>query len=58
MSSRLVGSVDDVVGGTKVNGHMATGGPDALVAQLEDFTDLTIDYWMLTTLPWLRAADR
>jgi LCP family protein required for cell wall assembly len=40
---------DSVIGGTKVNGHMATGGPEALVSQLESFTGLTIDYWMLTT---------
>jgi LCP family protein required for cell wall assembly len=40
---------DSVVGGTKVNAHMATGGPEALVAQLEDFSGLTIDYWVLTT---------
>lgn len=40
---------DSVIGGTKVNAHLATGGPDALVAQLELFTGLTIDHWMLTT---------
>lgn len=40
---------DSLIGGTKVNGHMATGGPDALVSQLESFTGLTIDHWILTT---------
>src|SRR5690606_36191434 len=40
---------DSVIGGTKVNAHLATGGPDALVAELESFTGLTIDHWMLTT---------
>lgn len=40
---------DSMIGGTKVNAHLATGGPDALVAQLEAFTGLTIDYWVLTT---------
>lgn len=40
---------DSVIGGTKVNAHLATGGPDALVSQLESFTGLTIDHWMLTT---------
>jgi LCP family protein required for cell wall assembly len=40
---------DSVIGGTKVNSHLATGGSEALVAQLESFTGLTIDYWMLTT---------
>lgn len=40
---------DSVIGGTKVNAHLATGGPDALVTELESFTDLTIDHWVLTT---------
>ncbi|HSJ46087.1 MAG TPA: LCP family protein [Euzebyales bacterium] len=40
---------DSVIGGTKVNAHLATGGPEALVAQLESFTGLTIDHWVLTT---------
>lgn len=40
---------DSLVGGRKVNAHMATGGPEALVSQLEAFTGLTFDYWMLTT---------
>lgn len=40
---------DAVIGGTKVNAHLANGGPDALVARLEDFTDMTVDYWILTT---------
>jgi LCP family protein required for cell wall assembly len=40
---------DSVIGGTKVNAHLAYGGPDALVDELEDFTDLSIDYWILTT---------
>ena len=40
---------DSVIGGTKVNAHLATGGPEALAAQLESFTGLTIDYWLLTT---------
>ena len=40
---------DSLIGGTKVNGHMAAGGPEALVSQLESFTGLTIDHWILTT---------
>jgi LCP family protein required for cell wall assembly len=40
---------DSVIGGSKVNAHLATGGPEALVAELESFTGLTIDYWLLTT---------
>jgi LCP family protein required for cell wall assembly len=40
---------DSVIGGSKVNGHLATGGPAALVTQLESFTGLTIDHWVLTT---------
>lgn len=40
---------DSVIGRTKVNAHLATGGPDALVSQLESFTGLTVDHWVLTT---------
>ena len=40
---------DSVIGGTKVNEHLATGGAEALVGQLESFTGLTIDHWILTT---------
>jgi LCP family protein required for cell wall assembly len=40
---------DSVVGGTKVNAHLANGGPKALVRELESYTDLSIDYWVLTT---------
>jgi LCP family protein required for cell wall assembly len=40
---------DSMVGGTKVNAHLATGGPEVLVEQIEAFTGLTIDHWALTT---------
>jgi LCP family protein required for cell wall assembly len=40
---------DSVIGGTKVNAHLATGGPEALVEQLASFTGLTIDHWVLST---------
>ena len=40
---------DSVVGGTKVNAHLLLGGPDRLAAQLESFTGVTIDHWMLTS---------
>lgn len=40
---------DAVVAGTKVNAHLADGGPEALVAELEAFTGLTVDHWVLTT---------
>jgi LCP family protein required for cell wall assembly len=40
---------DSVVGGTKVNAHLLLGGPDRLTAQLESFTGVTIDHWMLTS---------
>ncbi len=40
---------DSLVGGTKVNAHLASGGPQRLVAQMEAYTGLTIDHWALTT---------
>ena len=40
---------DSLIEGRKINGYLATGGPNALVAQLESFTGVTIDYWVLTT---------
>jgi polyisoprenyl-teichoic acid--peptidoglycan teichoic acid transferase len=40
---------DALVGGRKVNGHLARGGPDLLVSQMEAFTGLPIDHWALTT---------
>lgn len=49
---------DSVIGGTKVNAHLSEGGPQALVAQLESYTDLTIDYWVLTTFRGLEDLTR
>lgn len=40
---------DSVVGGTKVNAHLLTGGPRRLRTQLESFAQVTIDHWMLTS---------
>jgi len=40
---------DSVVGGTKVNAHLLTGGPQRLRRQLESFAQVTIDHWMLTS---------
>lgn len=46
---------DSLVGGTKVNAHLSSGGPEQLVAQMEAFTGLTIDHWALTTFHGLRT---
>lgn len=40
---------DALVGGRKVNSHLVLGGPERLRAQLEDYTGITIDHWMLTS---------
>lgn len=45
---------DSLVGGRKVNAHLASGGPEAMVAQLESYTGLGIDHWALTTFQGLR----
>lgn len=36
---------DSAIGGTKVNAHLAFGGPERLEAQLEAWSGLPIDYW-------------
>lgn len=45
---------DSLIGGTKVNAHLANGGPEALVAQLESYTGIDLDHWALTTFHGLR----
>ncbi len=45
---------DSLIGGTKVNAHLANGGPEALVAQMEAYTGVDIDHWALTTFQGLR----
>lgn len=40
---------DGLVGGNKVNAHLATGGPERLKAQIEAFTGVTVDHWILGT---------
>ena len=45
---------DSLIGGTKVNAHLANGGPEALVAQLESYSGVDIDHWALTTFQGLR----
>lgn len=38
---------DSAIGGTKVNAHLAFGGPDRLEAELEAWSGVAIDYWAL-----------
>ncbi len=45
---------DALIGGTKVNSHLNTGGPDAMVAVLEDYTGVKIDYHVLTSFSGLQ----
>lgn len=40
---------DAMIGGTKVNAHLALGGPERLEAELEAYTGIPIDFWALTT---------
>lgn len=40
---------DAYIGGDKVNAHLANGGPEALRAQVQAYTGVTIDHWVLTT---------
>jgi polyisoprenyl-teichoic acid--peptidoglycan teichoic acid transferase len=40
---------DALVGGTKVNAHLALGGPERLVAMMESYTGIGIDYWAVMT---------
>lgn len=40
---------DSSVGGRKVNGHLAAGGPQRLEAALERDTGVPIDFWVLAT---------
>jgi polyisoprenyl-teichoic acid--peptidoglycan teichoic acid transferase len=40
---------DTLAGGTKINAHLAFGGPDRQVAVVEDLTGISIDYYALTT---------
>lgn len=44
---------DSLITGTKVNAHLNTGGPDAMVAVLEDYTGIEIDYHVLTSFSGL-----
>lgn len=40
---------DALIGGTKVNAHLAFGGPERLERVLEDWTGLAVDFWVLAT---------
>lgn len=49
---------DSLIGGRKVNGHLAVGGPERLVGQIEAYTGLDIDYWALTTFRGIEEMTR
>lgn len=40
---------DSLVGGRKVNGHLASGSPQRLEGALEAYTGVPIDFWVLGT---------
>jgi polyisoprenyl-teichoic acid--peptidoglycan teichoic acid transferase len=46
---------DSLIGGRKVNAYLATGGPDRLVAEVERFTGVPIDFWALTSFKGLEG---
>jgi LCP family protein required for cell wall assembly len=45
---------DSFIGGTKVNAHLARGGPEAMVAQMSAYTGIDIDHYALTSFQGLR----
>lgn len=47
---------DSAIGGGKVNGHLARGGPEQLEAQLEAYTGLAIDFWVLGSFQTVEAV--
>lgn len=49
---------DTLVAGSKVNAHLAFGGPDNLVRQVERFAGFDIDYWALTTFRGIEEMTR
>lgn len=49
---------DSAIGGDKVNSHLAAGGPAQLEAQLEAYTGLAIDFWVLGSFQSVEAVTR
>ncbi|HUG84966.1 MAG TPA: LCP family protein [Euzebya sp.] len=47
---------DSAIGGGKVNSHLAHGGPEQLEAQLEAWTGLAIDFWVLGSFQSVEAV--
>jgi polyisoprenyl-teichoic acid--peptidoglycan teichoic acid transferase len=45
---------DSLIGGTKVNAHLARGGPEAMVSQMAAYTGIAIDHYALTSMHGLR----
>ncbi|HVM18602.1 MAG TPA: LCP family protein [Egibacteraceae bacterium] len=46
---------DSLVGGTKVNAHLASGGPQRMKSVMSSFTGIDIDYYALTSFRGLRG---
>jgi polyisoprenyl-teichoic acid--peptidoglycan teichoic acid transferase len=40
---------DSLIGGTKVNAHLALGGPERLQSAVSGYTGIPIDYWAVMT---------
>lgn len=40
---------DSLIGGTKVNAHLARGGPERLRGVLQEYAGVPIDFWILAT---------
>lgn len=40
---------DSLIGGRKVNGHLAAGGPSRLEGAIEGYTGIAVDFWALAT---------
>lgn len=49
---------DSVIGGDKVNAHLAVGGPKRLRYRLEQYTNLNIDHYVVTSFSGMRRMVR
>ncbi len=49
---------DTLAGGTKINAHLAFGGPERQVSAVEDYTGIPIDHYALTTFRGIEEMTR
>ncbi|MGH3665659.1 MAG: LCP family protein [Egibacteraceae bacterium] len=47
---------DSYIAGDKVNGHMASGGPQRITKVIEDYSGLHVDHWVVTSFKGLRGV--